>query len=61
MQTQTLKQEALESIKHLPDDVDIDEIMYRLHVINKLLKSRKAIEQGQVVAHEDVQREIEQW
>ncbi|PZN69376.1 MAG: hypothetical protein DM484_29885 [Candidatus Methylumidiphilus alinenensis] len=61
MQTQTLKQEALESIKHLPDDVDIDEIMYRLHVINKLLKSRKAIEQGQVVAHEDLQREIEQW
>jgi len=61
MQTQTLKQEALESIKHLPDDADIDEIMYRLHVINKLRKSRKAIEQGQVVAHEDLQREIEQW
>ena len=61
MQTQTPTQEALESIKHLPDDVDIDEIMYRLHVINKLLKSRKAIEQGQVVAHEDLQREIEQW
>lgn len=61
MQTQTLKQEALESLKCLPDDADIDEIMYRLYVVEKLRKSRDAIAQGQVVAHEDLQREIEQW
>lgn len=61
MQTQTLKQEALESLRHLPDDADIDEIMYRLYVIDKLRKSREAIEQGQVLSHEDLKREIEQW
>jgi len=32
MQSQTLKQEALESLQRLPDDADIDEIMYRLYV-----------------------------
>lgn len=34
----------LESLRHLPDDADIDEIMYRLYVIDKLRKSREAIE-----------------
>jgi hypothetical protein len=61
MQTQTLKQEALESLRHLPDNADIDEIMYRLYVIDKLRKSREAIKQGQVTSHDDLRREIEQW
>ena len=60
MQHQSLKQEALESLKYLPDDADIDEIMYRLYVIDKLRKSRAAIEQGEVIAHDDLKREIEQ-
>ena len=61
MQPQTLKQEALESLQRLPDDADIDEIMYRLYVIDKLRKSREAIERGEVINHEDLKREIEQW
>ncbi|MDQ1362233.1 MAG: hypothetical protein QG652_93 [Pseudomonadota bacterium] len=61
MHTPTLKQEGLDSLKNLPDDADIDEIMYRLYVIDKLRKSREAIEQGQVISHEDLKREIEQW
>ncbi|MDT4329179.1 hypothetical protein ACQE3E_07835 [Methylomonas sp. MED-D] len=61
MQTQSLKQEALESLRHLPDDADIDEIMYRLYVIDKLRKSRETIEKGEVISHEELKREIEQW
>lgn len=61
MQAQSLKQEALESLRNLPDDADIDEIMYRLYVVAKLRKSREAIEQGQVIGHEELKREIEQW
>ncbi len=61
MQSQTLKQEALESLQSLPDDADIDEIMYRLYVIDKLRKSREAIERGEVISQEDLKREIEQW
>jgi hypothetical protein len=58
---QTLKQEALESLQHLPDDADIDEIMYRLYVLDKIRKSREAIERGEVISHDDLKREIEQW
>ena len=61
MQTITLKQEVLESLQNLPEEADIDEIMYRLYVIDKLRKSRKAIKQGQIISQEDLKREIEQW
>jgi hypothetical protein len=47
MQNPTLKQEVLDSLKHLPDDADIDEMMYRLYVIDKIHKSREAIKQYQ--------------
>ncbi len=59
MGTQSLKQEALESLQRLPDDADIDEIMYRLYVIDKLRKSREAIEKGEIINHDDLKREIE--
>jgi len=35
--------------------------MYRLYVINKLRKSREAIERGETISHDDLKREIEQW
>lgn len=59
---QPLKQEALETLQRLPDDVnDIDEIMYRLYVMDKLRKSRDAIERGEVISQEELQREITRW
>jgi len=58
---QPVKQEALETIGKLPDDVDMDEIMYRLHVLDKVRKGREDIEAGRTVSHEDLMREIEQW
>ena len=60
-QAQTLKQEALESLQHLPEDADIDEIMYRLYVVDKVRKSRQAIERGEVISHDDLKSEIEKW
>ena len=61
MQIPSLKQEALKSIAHLPEDADIDEIIYRLYLVEKLRKSREAIVQGQIVSHQDLKQEIEQW
>jgi hypothetical protein len=61
MNNQTLKQEALESLQRLPDDTDIDEMMYRLYVIDKVHKSRAAIERGETVNTDDLEREMNQW
>ncbi len=61
MHAPTLKQEVLDSLQRLPEDADIEEMMYRLYVIDKLRKSREAAAQGQVISHEDLMREIEKW
>jgi hypothetical protein len=56
-----LKEEAISAISKMPDSADIDEIMYRLYVIDKVRKGREAVLQSDVVSLEDLKREIESW
>jgi len=58
---QPAKQEALETISKLPDDADMDEIMYRLYVLDKIRKGQAAADQGRTVSSEDLKREIDTW
>jgi predicted transcriptional regulator len=58
---QPAKQEALDAIARLPDDTDMDEIMYRLYVLDKIRKGREDSEKGRMTTHEDLKREIETW
>jgi hypothetical protein len=57
----TLKQDALTAIAQLPETADIDAIMYKLYVIDKVRKGREAIEKGETISAEDLKREIESW
>ena len=58
---ETLKQEAISAIAKLPDSADIDEIMYRLYVIDKLRKGEDSIQRGEYTTTEDLKKEIESW
>ena len=58
---ENLKQEALNVISKMPDTAEIDDIMYRLYVIDKIRKGREAIQRGEVVSIEDLKKEIESW
>ena len=58
---QPTKQEALETIGKLPEDADMDEIMYRLYVLDKIRKGQKAVEQGRSMTSEELKREIDSW
>ena len=61
MNAQTAKQDAIEAIKGLPDDVDFDEILYRLYVLHKIRQGLKDFEAGHCISDEELGREIEQW
>jgi predicted transcriptional regulator len=61
MHAQTAKQEAMEAIQRLPDSVGLDEIVYRLYVLNKIHHGMKEADQGKGFTSEELQREIEQW
>ncbi len=58
---QPAKQEALETIRKLPDDTDMDEIMYRLYVLDKIRKGQEAVEQDRTITSEELKREIDSW
>ena len=58
---QAAKQEAINIVDRMPEDSDMDEIMYRLHVLNKIRKGQEAVEQGKTITSEELQREIDSW
>lgn len=58
---QPVKQEAIEAISKLPDDTDMDEIMYRLYVLDKIRKGLQAADEGRTISHEELKREIDTW
>ena len=55
---ESLKQEALNVISKMPDTAEIDDIMYRLYVIDKVRKGREAIQRGEAVSVEELKKEI---
>ena len=58
---ESLKEEAINVISKMPDTAKIDDIMYRLYVIDKVRKGREAAQRGEVVSIEDLKKEIELW
>lgn len=44
------KQEALDTIARLLDDTDMDKIIYRLYVLDKIRKGREAAEQDRRIS-----------
>jgi hypothetical protein len=57
----TIKEEALQAITSLPDDAPIDDIMYRLYIIDKVRKGQQAIRDGEVLTAHQLEKEIERW
>ncbi len=58
---QALKQDALDSIAQLPDDADMEEIMYRLYVLENIRKGQEDVAQGKTRSVDKVLSELQTW
>ncbi|WP_133511977.1 hypothetical protein [Candidatus Thiosymbion oneisti] len=58
---QTAKQEALEAIQRLPDDVDTKEIVYRLYVLENIRRGQQDAAEGKTQSAEEVLKDIQSW
>ena len=58
---ESLKQEAIKVISALPENVDIEEIMYKLYVIDKVKKGESAVREGKSISSEELKKEIASW
>jgi hypothetical protein len=57
----TIKEEVLNVISNLPENADIEDIMYKLYVIDKIHKGQDAIKNNKVITNEDLKKEIATW
>ncbi len=57
----TNKQAAINAITSLPDTASMEDIMYRLYVIDKINRGLKAIDNGETISLEELEREVETW
>ena len=56
-----LKKDAINVIAGLPDDADMEEIMYRLYVLENIRRGQEDVEQGKTTPAEQVLRDIQAW
>lgn len=52
----TTKEEAIQLISKLPEEVTWEDIMYRLYVKRKIEEGIKAADQARVVSHDEVKK-----
>ena len=55
------KAEAIGYIKRLPKDVSSAEIVYKLYVKQKIDEGLRDLEEGRVMSHEELLREMVAW
>ena len=53
-----IKEQAINTIKQLPEGVSWDELMYELYVRQKIENGIKAANEGKVVSHDELRRKL---
>lgn len=52
------KQLLREAVDHVPEDATIEDVMERLYFLAKVARGLDAADRGDVISHEDVEREF---
>lgn len=51
----------METIKKLPDDCSVDDIMYEINFIAQVLEGLKDAEQGRIITTEELLKRVDEW
>lgn len=57
----SLKDQVISVISKLPDDAEIEDIMNRLYILNKINTGQTDVKNGRVISHEDMKKEMASW
>ena len=55
------KKASLQLIERLDEDVSFEEIMYELHILQKIKQGLQQVEEGQTISHEAVKESLKKW
>jgi hypothetical protein len=48
-------------VKGMPENVDLDDLMYRLYLLKKIEKGESDIRAKRTMSHEDLLKKIKKW
>lgn len=55
------KQASLRLIERLDENVSFEEIMYELHILQKIEQGVQEVEEGKLVSHEQAKEMLKKW
>ena len=55
------KEQILELVEGLPDDVDLDKLIEKLYLLRRLELAEQEIATGNLIDHEDVEKRFASW
>ena len=58
MTASTTKEKIIETIRTLPDDATLDDVMEQLYFLSKVERGLLESEAGQVISHEEVKKRL---
>lgn len=56
-----LKEAAIETIKRLPDECSLEDIMYEIDFAAQVLEGLKDAKDGRVITTDELLKRVEQW
>jgi predicted transcriptional regulator len=57
----SLKEAAIERIKHLPDDCSAEDIMYEINLVAQVLEGLTDAEAGRLLTTEELLQKVDGW
>jgi hypothetical protein len=57
----SVRDSAIDALRRLPKDASIEDLQYRLYVIEKIRKSEESIAKHGTVTHEAAKRRMRKW
>ncbi len=55
------RDKAIETIKELPPEFDLDDLIERLIFVDKVEKGLKQLDEGKTVPHDEVKKITKKW
>ena len=56
-----VKQQLKNMLKELPEDCSIEDVQYRLYVIEKVRRGLQAADRGDIVTQEQMRKRVKRW
>lgn len=55
------KEEVMELVRQLPEQVDLEELIYRLYLREKIAAAEEAIAEGRTISAEEMRAQAASW